>query len=131
MRDSSLFDKWLDFSCRQNEWAGYNDLAWLYFQLGDYEKTLSVSESGLQNSSDNAWLLNMHGLALHNLGRSEEAKEYFDRAKKRVDTLTPEDWGRAYPGNDPAIYAEGLARMREAIEHNLSLAPPTDNLNNE
>lgn len=112
-------------------WAGYNDLAWLYFQLGDYEKVLSVSAQGLKNSPQNAWLLNMHGLALHNLGQSEEARDYFDRAKEKVDHMNPEDWGKAYPGNDPAIYAEGLERMREAITHNLALIPPTTDSTNE
>lgn len=104
-----------------NEWAGYNDLAWLYFRMGEYEKVRETTEKGLGVSPENVWLLNMHGLALHNLGRSEEAQLLFKRAKERADILKPEDWGKAYPGNDPAIYADGLARMHEAIDHNLKL----------
>lgn len=104
-----------------HEWAGYNDLAWLHFQLGEYEETLAVTTDGLKVGANNAWLLNMHGLALLNLNRKDEARTYFEQAKERADQMQPADWGIAYPGNDPAIYAEGLERMREAIEHNLDL----------
>ncbi|MEP7162148.1 MAG: tetratricopeptide repeat protein [Candidatus Moraniibacteriota bacterium] len=102
-------------------WAGYNDLSWLYFQLGEYAKVRDVSLEGLSRAPENVWLLNMHGLALLNLGEKEGAKEYFSLAKARADKMEPKDWGVAYPGNDPSIYAEGLERMRETIGHNLTL----------
>lgn len=102
-------------------WAGYNDLAWTYFQLGDFEKTLETAERGMARAYGNVWLLNMRGLALMNLNRTDEARQSFDQALERVKAMTPHDWGVAYPGNDPRIYAAGLERMREAIEHNVSL----------
>lgn len=104
-----------------DSWAGYNDLAWLQFQLGRYSETLAATTKGLAHSPENVWLLNMHGLALMNLDRRDEAKDFFLRAKRLSDQMLPQDWGRAYPGNDPAIYPEGLERMREAIDHNLGL----------
>lgn len=103
-------------------WAGYNDLAWLYFRIGLYDKVLDASARGLANAPDNAWLLNMHGLALLNLGRKSEAAGYFERARDAAAHMTARDWGVAYPGNDPTMYADGLERMREAIAHNLALA---------
>lgn len=102
-------------------WAGYNDLAWVHFQLGDFEKTLEVAEKGLGKAYNNPWLLNMQGLALINLGQTEKAHQSFSKALERINTMTPQDWGIAYPGNDPRIYAEGLKRMQEAIEHNFEL----------
>ncbi|TXH01139.1 MAG: tetratricopeptide repeat protein [Candidatus Moraniibacteriota bacterium] len=102
-------------------WAGYNDLAWVYFQIGDFGQTLEVATRGLERAAGNPWLHNMRGLALMNLGKSEEARTDFLTAHKRVLEMTPADWGIAYPGNDPTIYAEGLKRMQEAIEHNLAL----------
>lgn len=102
-------------------WAGYNDLAWVYFQLGSFEQTLETAERGLEQAHGNPWLLNMRGLALMNLDRDPEAHAVFAEAKQATERLTPADWGTAYPGNDPAIYASGLDKMREAIEHNLAL----------
>lgn len=102
-------------------WAGYNDLAWVYFQLGDFEKTLRAAEQGLAQAYGNAWLLNMRGLALMNLDRRDEAHQAFADAKAAADRMSAADWGIAYPGNDPAIYASGLDKMREAIEHNFEL----------
>lgn len=105
-------------------WAGYNDLAWVYFQLGDFARTLETAERGLAQAAGNAWLLNMRGLALMNLDRRDEAYQVFAEAKDAASRLSAADWGTAYPGNDPAIYAEGLARMQEAIDHNLELTRP-------
>lgn len=102
-------------------WAGYNDLAWVYFQLGDFQKTLTTAEAGLTQATGNVWLLNMRGLALMNLKRTTEAHQAFLEAKQAADKMRPSDWGVAYPGNDPAIYAAGLDKMREAIDHNLTL----------
>lgn len=102
-------------------WAGYNDLAWVHFQLGDFEKTLEVAEKGLKKAYNNPWLLNMQGLALMNLSQTKKAHQSFEKALERVSVMAPQDWGIAYPGNDPRIYAEGLKRMQEAIQHNFDL----------
>lgn len=104
-----------------DNWAGYNDLAWLHFQLGDYVQTLTVAEAGLIHSPENVWLLNMQGLALMHLDQRDGAREAFSRAKAQALQMQPQHWGKSYPGNDPAIYAEGLERMREAIDYNLEL----------
>ncbi len=102
-------------------WAGYNDLAWIHFKKGDFEKTRSVAEEGLRHAETNPWLLNIYGTALLNLGEKELAREAFQKASEESARMTPEDWGRAYPGNNPEIYARGLEETRSVIEHNLRL----------
>lgn len=102
-------------------WAGYNDLAWIYFKKGDYEKTKETAENGLKQAPNNPWLNNIHGTALLNLGEKEAAKDAFRIALEKTDKMTSESWGSAYPGNDPRIYAQGLNEMRESIRKNLQL----------
>ena len=102
-------------------WAGYNDLAWIYFQKGDYEKTRDTAKEGLRHAETNPWLQNISGTALMNLGETEEARKAFRIALRETELMTPEQWGGAYPGNDPKVYAQGLEQMRAAIKHNLEL----------
>lgn len=113
------FEEFLRF--KPESWAGHNDLAWIYFQMGDYGKVAEVTESGLKYSPDNVWLLNSRGVALLNLGEKEEAKKIFEKALEQAEKMRPEDWGRAYPGNNPDIYPQGLQSMRESIRRNLEL----------
>ncbi|MBP9669292.1 MAG: tetratricopeptide repeat protein [Candidatus Pacebacteria bacterium] len=101
-------------------WAGYNDLSWVYFQQGNYPAAAVIAEFGLGYAPENAWLHNSLGVALLAQGEKARARQHFQKALERVDTMKPEDWGIAYPGNDPTIYAEGLESMRESIVHNLA-----------
>lgn len=110
-------------------WAGWNDLSWIYFKSGDYKSAAEAAENGLEIAEDNVWLLNSLGVSLLNLGKKKQAKEALAKAFNISGNMRPEDWGKAYPGNNPNIYAEGLRQMREAIEYNLELAgSPVDNL---
>lgn len=102
-------------------WAGYNDLAWVYFKQGNYEKTEETAKKGLEQAPNNPWLLNMYGTALMNRGEKETARAIFEQALQESERLTPADWGRSYPGNNPQIYAHGLEETRSVIKHNLSL----------
>ena len=102
-------------------WAALNDLAWVYFQSGQYEKTLATVEGGLVVEPDNTWLLNMKGLALLNLKRPNEARVFFEKARTQAALLSEEDWHQAYPGNNPSVATQGLFEMRKAIEHNMTL----------
>jgi len=108
-------------SLREESWAGNNDLAWIYFKQGNYEKTLERAEIGLQHDAHSPWLLMMKGVALINLDRKNEAKPFLEAARKEAEKLTYDDWVRAYPGNDPAIAEQGLAEIKAAIEANLAL----------
>jgi len=106
----------------ETSWAYYNDLAWIYFQMGDYQRTEEVAEEALLSYPDNPWLLNMRGVALLNLERKDVARTILSRAIEEGRKLTEEDWKRAYPGNDPRLAGQGLSAMIEALEFNLSLA---------
>ncbi len=106
---------------KPESWAGNNDLAWIYFQEGKYREARDAARAGLIIAPDNPWLLNSLGVALLNTNDKEGAKETFDRALSVLDSMTEADWGVAYPGNDPGIYAEGFSKMKESIEENLKL----------
>lgn len=108
-------------SLLEEEWAGNNDLAWVYFRQGKYEQALEYADKGLVHSPTNPWLLTMKGIALINLDRKSEAREPLKEAHIEAAKLTRDDWVRAYPGNNPAIAEQGLAEMRAAIEANLEL----------
>lgn len=98
------------------------DLAWVYFAQGKYEEMKPVLADGLVLRPNNPWLHNMYGLALLNTGEYELAYEHFGFAKALAAELTTEDWGKSYPGNNPADWATGLEEFKAAIEKNLALA---------
>jgi tetratricopeptide (TPR) repeat protein len=102
-------------------WAGYNDLAWIYFKQGEYEKTRDTAAAGLKQAHGNPWLNNIYGTALLNLGEKEAARKALETALQASERMSPSDWGRAYPGNNPALYAAGLEETRSVIRHNLGL----------
>lgn len=114
------FKKFLEYD-PVSPW-GRTDLAWIYFAQGKYEEMLPVVEEGLKVHPDHPWLLNMRGLSFLNTERRDEALQDFLRAKEEADKLSPADWGRAYPGNDPNLWDEGLFSFKEAIEKNIALA---------
>ena len=106
--------------------AGWNDLAWVYFAKGDYQMAHLSATRGLTENPENPWLLNALGVALLNLNLGEAGREsaykMFDRAERYADNLKIEDWGKNYPGNDPAVYQKGLEAMQLAIKRNKLLA---------
>ncbi len=97
------------------------DLAWVYFAQGKYESMLPVLEQGIKFRPDNAWLRNMYGLALLHTDQKDRAKEEFTKARDLASSLTPDEWGKAYPGNDPEIWGRGLSEFQEIIEKNIAL----------
>ena len=116
----------------EKHWAVYNDLAWIYFQKGDYKKTEEIARDGLEFNQGNAWLLTSLGVALLNQdkpphlcdkcgGKKEEARKVLEGAAAAAALLAEADWQKAYPGNDPAWSQTGLEKMKETIEFNISL----------
>ncbi len=105
------------------EWAGYNDLAWVYYLNKDYEKTRETAQAGLDKAGqDNPWLLNGLGVAYVNLKQPQEAQKFFDQAKNLAADLTPQKWASAYPGNDPSRADFNLNKFRIDVNSNLQLA---------
>ena len=114
------FKKYLD-EVPDSPWAA-TDLSWVYFAQGKYEDMLPVLEKAIDHHPANPWVLNMYGLALLNTGSEMEAHSSFVAAKAAVDNLTPEEWGKSYPGNDPNSWSVGLNSFRQAVTDNLSLS---------
>jgi tetratricopeptide (TPR) repeat protein len=100
-------------------WAGYNDLAWIYFSQGYYEDAEATAREGLAQAAGNPWLNNAIGVALLAQGRHTEAAPYFEEARSGFARMTPGEWGGAYPGNSPDEHAAGLAASLGAVERNL------------
>lgn len=117
------FRKFIEWS--PGEWAGYNDLAWALARLKKYSDMEVVAEKGIKNAIEgalNPWLWNMRGVAQLNLKKYGAAHEAFVHAKKFSETLTDEEWRRAYPGNDPGESEGGRGAFLQAIEENLAKA---------
>lgn len=104
-----------------DSWAARNDAAWLYFRIGEIEKGLALIAPAAKTHPENPWVLNTYGVLLMNLGRDQEALVAFRHALNVANAMTPDDWGRAYPGNSHAIYSAGLERMRASINENILL----------
>lgn len=121
--DFKEFLKW-----KPDSWAAHNDLAWIYFKEGDYKKSRDTALAGLMYSDMNPWLLNSLGVSLLNLGDKKSAKETFLKALSVLETMSPESWGSAYPGNNPLIYESGFREMKKSIENNLKLLGAVDNI---
>lgn len=102
-----------------NNWAAENDDAWVLLKAGRYQEALQVTDAGLKNYSENAWLLNSNATALYELGEYQQALAVEQKAVTAVGYLTPQEWSVAYPGNDPAIAQEGLATFKQSVADNI------------
>ncbi len=108
-----------------SEWAGYNDLAWILSKAGKYrgaKEAIQNAFANAPNASNNPWLWNSQGVAELNLGEYKNAQKSFERAMELAGKLTPEDWRKSYPGNDPASADSGLDQFKTALEKNLERA---------
>lgn len=119
--DKGIHD--LEFYLKQypDSWPARNDLAWLYFRVGNLDKAYETILPATTMFKGTPWVEVMYGSILLNQKHYKEAKEAFLRAERTVNVMTSEDWGRAYPGNDPRIYGDGLISMKKMIEENLKL----------
>lgn len=111
---------------KPDSWAGHNDLAWVYFQEGKYKEARGTVLEALKTSPQNVWLLNSLGVSLLNMGDRKGAEETLTMALKISESMTQNDWGSAYPGNDPTIYNTGFTKMKESIKTNLKLLKTVD-----
>lgn len=116
--DFLIFNK-----CFPDTWAGVNDISWFYFRKGDIDKAITTIEASISknNNALSPWLQNTYGVALMNKKRYGEAEQAFRMALYIANNMKEEDWGKAYPGNNPIIYGEGLESMRTTIENNITL----------
>jgi tetratricopeptide (TPR) repeat protein len=98
-------------------WAAYNDLAWIYFLEGKYDKAEKVTDEALSKYS-NAWLYTMKGAILLNKNQDKEAKKYLDLAEQYASEMTVEQFGEAYTGDNKDWHERGLAKMKQTIKDN-------------
>lgn len=102
------------------------DLAWVLFSQGRYEEMGPVLSVALAEEPENPWVLNMYGLYELNHDHTPEGKAnalaYFARAAYFASSLTNEEWGEVYPGNDPVVWGEGRERFNAIINKNIELA---------
>lgn len=122
-RAETDFRKYVE--ARPDEWAGYNDLAWVLLKQGKY-KEVDVFLSGAIITHDmlgtNPWILNSLGVALLNDEQYTRAAEIFDGAVTLAEQVTEEQWHAAYSGNSPDSISNDLAGFRASIKRNLERA---------
>lgn len=107
---------------KPESWAAHNDLVWVLFRAGEYGEAEQYARAGLEFSPNNAWLSNALGALLINQGRYAEAVEPLTVAVAGFAAMTEEDWGNAYPGNDPRVYEQGRVASIQSAENNLARA---------
>jgi tetratricopeptide (TPR) repeat protein len=98
-----------------NQWAGYNDLAWVYFGKGDWENAKKTLLGALEKFPDNAWLLNGLSVVYSKTNETELADEYSKKATAAANKLTVKDYAMAYPGNDPNDAEWNLKKFKSGI----------------
>jgi hypothetical protein len=113
------FQKYVDYY--QKEWAGYNDLAWAYYQDKEYKKAVDTAFNGLEVAPDNPWLLNGLGVSYDALGEKEKGKAALEKVATIAKDMTAVDWRKAYPGNNPETADWDLAQFRVDVGVNLNL----------
>jgi Tfp pilus assembly protein PilF len=109
-----------------DSWYIYNNLAWVYFQLGQFDDMNIISATGLEMHPDNPWLLMNRSLALYNLGQTEPAKTFINQSYEQAARLSKVDWSTTYPGNDPAVASMGLAEFLTVVAANRNLINTTE-----
>jgi tetratricopeptide (TPR) repeat protein len=114
------FDTYITYN--PTSWAGRNDKAWLQFRMGNIDGALSTIEPVVKSYPFTPWVQNTYCALLLNTKRSKEAQTVCTHAKEIVAKMTPEAWGRAYPGNDPSIYTYGVDAMKESSSQNATLS---------
>jgi tetratricopeptide (TPR) repeat protein len=119
--DQAIYDFESFNKCFPDEWAGSNDLSWVYFRKGEMQKVITIIEKIKEQNQNNPWIQNTYGVALMNVKRYSDAKKAFISAKNRADAMTAEEWGNSYPGNDKSIYPKGLSALQASINKNLEI----------
>ncbi len=119
--DEAIADFKEFIASKQNGWAAYADLSWAQIKKEVYEDAIETTNEGLKVYPENLWLFSNQGLAHYRLGEYEKAKEDLEKAKGLAEKLTPNDWKKAYPGNNPAGAEKGVDDIRAIISYNLML----------
>lgn len=104
------------------EWAGYNDLAFVFAKEKKYNEAALTLKEGITKANGgatNPWLWNALGVMELNLNQPKEAVSALIQAQKFASSLTDANWRRAYPGNNPSTAQTGLESMKAGIARNV------------
>jgi len=107
------------------EWAGYNDLAFVLAEEGEYAASENILQEAfihVPNANKNPWIWNGIGLDQLNEHHYAAAKSSFKQAAMFAKTLTLTDWQNAYSADNPAADASSIATFQKAIAENLQIA---------
>ncbi len=102
-------------------WAGYNDLAWIFFLQGKYREMENISRVGLNISHNNPWLNNMLGTSLLAQKKCSEAMQFLETADVELQKITTKNFGEAYSGDSPDFWEVGKKQMESTIKENIEL----------
>jgi len=100
-------------------WAGANDYSWILLKLSRFSEAAKAAEQGLKTWPDSPWLLNSHATALYEMGEIEKARKVGIAALKAAANVSENQWLLSYPGNDPAVAAEGILALQDSILSNV------------
>ena len=103
-------------------WAGRNDKAWIQFRIGDIDGAFETMQPVVNKFKSTPWVQNTYCVLLINKEQFDEAKKVCSSAREMIDKMNKQDWGHAYPGNDPEVYSIGLEAMKSSIRNNEALA---------
>ncbi len=119
-RAAASFERFIPWA--PTEWAGYNDLAFVLAEEGQYTASESILRQAfihVPNAAKNPWLWNGIGLDQLNEHHYVAAKFSFEQAAIFAKTLTLTDWQNAYSADNPAAAASSIAAFQKAIAENL------------
>ena len=104
-----------------SRWPPYEDYSWLLLKADRPAEALTVLQDGIAKFPNNPWLLNSRASALYELGRLGDARTSAQAAMTAAHSVTTEDWMKVNPGNDPNMAPVGIQKLRDVIEHNITL----------
>lgn len=108
------------------QWAGYNDLAWILAKLENFAEMKQVINEAFEKlpyeKGRNPWLWTGLGIAELNLGEYRTARESLEKALGIAENMTPEYFWSAYPGNDPRSAQDAYTNFLATLHFNIGLA---------
>lgn len=119
-KDFKRFIEWAP-----QEWAGYNDLAWVQIKQKHFDKALNTILSAFEHIPEekkhNVWLWTNLGVAYLNLNDYNKAKDAFLNAQAISKTMTARFFWSAYPGNDIRNAENVFKQYRATLSLNLGI----------
>lgn len=107
------------------EWGGYNDLAFVLAKQDKHRESEEVIVQAMEHMPEAekvAWLWNSLGLAQLNQQKYSDAEISFEKARTLAESMTAQEWIRAYSANNPALAVDDIKNFQKAIQENISTA---------